>query len=910
MMVRYACGMRINLFSATLLLYLMLSYGVSYAQLEVYGTVLDSTDATPLVGAYAMLLRQPSSSVVSYALTDGEGKYVLKVDSSGAYQIKVSYLGYRPSSRDLVYDGASARVVKIDFTAAPLINSTQTIVVSAGRPPIIVQGDTTTFAVDHWADVDDEDLEAVLKKMPGFSVAQDGELSYRGKKIEKITIDGKEVANVGAALLTRGISAQNVETIQIRERDQDSKLKESLLDDDGITVLDIKLKDDYKYATFGRVRLGAGSSPYFSPLGYGSVFSLRKKIRIHLLTEYDAYGDPKISIEEIKNLGREAYTAIFNTPADFSRLQQRAEYDRQIYGFNQFTDVKDATLAFSLNTDLGKDVRLFAGSYQNLDVSTIGQFDSQRFFEEDQQFSEFTSSTVEQQRRFDSKNKIELDYSRDSIKIRYNINGVFATDRPEQQANYSDAATLSYAADQNSYSIYQNLNMSGLFRGGGGFAINAYQSFNYDRYLKNFTSEGFAQLPLPGNSDQVVSLNQRDTEEEAIFIIDNSVRSPIILGIPITLGYRYLNKQIDGERVLNDEDPDAANLAAFSGRGNTLKLSSHLLYASISAPLSLFILNARLGYNFYQYPDAVLLTQNKRSELIEYKFSANLDLEALFVQISFERQASPFPLAALRPGATFSRFNLLTVPTRSALELLPERVANVIFNTYALENYGIVIEGAVVYGETNTSPDISANIGSPTITQEFAQNPSNYWVGSMKEAKVFDKSPLVIRFEQAVVRHQQTNFREELGDQSYKTAFTAVFLKSELRYQPEKHNLNFRLSHDFNIYRFSNDLSTDISNQRQHNLNVNTTYQIPNWKMRLGLEYKVVLLSDATATTNFNLFGLSARYMLGKGILRLQAENIFDIRQFDRRTIDPVLFSIQQRSIFGRAFYFTYQFDI
>ena len=74
-----------------LLLWLLVSTTVLYAQRTISGAVTDKTKGQPLTGVSIIIQGNNNNGV----LTDAHGRYQLKVPSKGSYRLQASYLGYR-----------------------------------------------------------------------------------------------------------------------------------------------------------------------------------------------------------------------------------------------------------------------------------------------------------------------------------------------------------------------------------------------------------------------------------------------------------------------------------------------------------------------------------------------------------------------------------------------------------------------------------------------------------------------------------------------------------------------------------------------------------------------------------------------------------------------------------------------
>jgi hypothetical protein len=336
-----------------------------------------------------------SDKIITYAYTDPQGNYTLVLPyAAGIFTFKTRSLEYADYTRDIVLGDAGPKEINISFEVVPKINALKEVVVKAKPSPVIVKKDTIIYDVAHYAQVGDQTLEDVLRKMPGFEVQENGELKINGKPIAKVLINGEEFLKGGAALSTRSISPDMVQSLEVRLDEKDTKVKESLLNSDKMVVLDIKLKDDLDKSLFGRARITSGYQKNAAIGGYANLFRLGKKQKYHLLGEYDAFGQQTISLMQISNIGREAYQSIFNLPANFNSLAENPEFAKEVYGFKDFTQSKLGIGGITAKYNLSKNLEMFVGSYNSFAKEGVGSQTRQRFFDSPTfQFSDQKTNT-------------------------------------------------------------------------------------------------------------------------------------------------------------------------------------------------------------------------------------------------------------------------------------------------------------------------------------------------------------------------------------------------------------------------------------------------------------------------------------------------------------------------------------
>lgn len=96
--------------------------------------------------------------------------------------------------------------------------------------------------------------------MPGIEVSNNGEISYQGKPINKVNIEGLDLMGAQYNQATQNMPAEAVAQVQIMERNQPIKALEGKVSNDRAT-LNLKLKRGYKARPFGEADGNIGGSP-------------------------------------------------------------------------------------------------------------------------------------------------------------------------------------------------------------------------------------------------------------------------------------------------------------------------------------------------------------------------------------------------------------------------------------------------------------------------------------------------------------------------------------------------------------------------------------------------------------------------------------------------------------------------
>ncbi len=183
---------------------------VSFSQTKLSGN-LYSEDSTSISDANILILEYYSNKYITSTKTDNRGFFQFsKALDIGVYNIEVSRLGFSKLKQTLVIEKDSKAALTLDLfmTTSELSKLDEVIVQS--KPPVIVKKDTIIYDIEHHTEAYDENLEQVLSRLEGFEIQANGDIKVNGKIINKILIDGKEVSDMGNAMLTKSLSPEEL----------------------------------------------------------------------------------------------------------------------------------------------------------------------------------------------------------------------------------------------------------------------------------------------------------------------------------------------------------------------------------------------------------------------------------------------------------------------------------------------------------------------------------------------------------------------------------------------------------------------------------------------------------------------------------------------------------------------------
>ena len=199
-----------RLLSALLLIFSAWSLFAQKGDNTVKVKLTDTLSLEPVSFATIYLSKDGSTSAY-YAVTDADGKGMIKGVPAGKYMFVADMVGYRKLVRNITVDKAVTDLGELFMSED--VEMLDAVVVSAVGNPIVVKKDTIEYSAAAYKTTDNDVLEDLLKKLPGVDVDSDGAISYQGETINKIMIGGKEFFLDDPSLASKNIPAQIIQKV-------------------------------------------------------------------------------------------------------------------------------------------------------------------------------------------------------------------------------------------------------------------------------------------------------------------------------------------------------------------------------------------------------------------------------------------------------------------------------------------------------------------------------------------------------------------------------------------------------------------------------------------------------------------------------------------------------------------------
>ena len=328
-------------------------------------------DSTAAVSASVLLMEADSTNMVDFTTADENGNYELPGLPQGAFILQIQYIGYKPYYGSVQLTQPEQRHPQVVLESFAIVGAMAEV--EAELMGMKRRGDTLMYLPEVYKDGTERTLGDVVNALPGMEVDEQGDITMDGERVDKVTVENKEVSDQQRNL-TEGINAKDVQALDVWK------------EDDETTVVDVKLTEDAKSKPSGSIALAGGMPERF--LGEASLYKITSKLGFTAFLRGNNAGEPVLSYNDLmqmttggfRSFGRRGGGSIFSGNTGLTEainLPQKLQLNRDVLG-NINTDwtitdawtLKAAFTGASLHREAGGD---FTRLYNDSPIPIAGE---------------------------------------------------------------------------------------------------------------------------------------------------------------------------------------------------------------------------------------------------------------------------------------------------------------------------------------------------------------------------------------------------------------------------------------------------------------------------------------------------------------------------------------------------------
>ena len=502
-----------------LFLFFLLCASAAYAQSEISATVIDTTGET-LPGANAILLRASDTLLTSFGTTDNKGVFLMTKVPPGEYLLRVSFLGFERPDQPLTVTASDQYLGLGELTMYPAGFQLAGVEVTADRIPIRMKGDTMLYDAAAFAVGENAKVEDLLRRLPGMSIDANGQLTWRGKPVQEVMINGKPFFAGNSSLITQNLDAKALKNVEVFDQKTDSEEISGVDDGEENTTVNLEMKEEFKAKLFGELYAGSGVAAGGDGLRYdggGKLFRISDASQLGLLGTINNVNRVGFSGDELMAFNRNSGRGSFYTVGG----------DGLPYYDGGQTPGQNRSIAAGVN--FGKSV----GENGQVTLNyTLFDRQQTQVVTEKQAFTRANNERTLESEQTDASSRyshsIGFEYERDvDTTSRFSVEGNgsiggndnlgFAATRVTNDANGQQTYTVNELSDGQTPSGNVNLRYNRRLPGkkGRNFSANAATSYRESQSDLQVTVEGLDEAEgdvfIPGALQNGVQLQNRQT---------------------------------------------------------------------------------------------------------------------------------------------------------------------------------------------------------------------------------------------------------------------------------------------------------------------------------------------------------------------------------------------------------------
>lgn len=245
----------------------------------VSGTVCETQETTrvPLPMAVADLLTTDSTTV-DRVQTDEQGRFKLTAKSAGNYLVRITFLGFKTHHAAVKLTPESPQKKLGSVVLVPDSRLMNELRVQEMGQKLVIKADTFLYNASAYRLPPGATLATLVKQLPGLEVNDEGKLTFQGKEVEEVLVDGKPFFGSDIQTALANLPAEILQNVKAYEKSSLYTQQTSVEDDEKKTVIDLTIKKEYKYNWLTTLDGSGGTNGRFFNKVYAMTFTDRLKI--------------------------------------------------------------------------------------------------------------------------------------------------------------------------------------------------------------------------------------------------------------------------------------------------------------------------------------------------------------------------------------------------------------------------------------------------------------------------------------------------------------------------------------------------------------------------------------------------------------------------------------------------------
>lgn len=261
----------------------------------IHGRIVDSFTNLPISNVKLTLLSADSTIIDTCRTFIWNDKavhpdsyfYMQKNLSEGKYIFKIEHPDYFTNfvDKELLF---KSRNTSIDMQDIPIKRKGMEdkehmlgeIVVKSTKIKMVMKGDTIIYNADAFNLPQGSMLDALIRQLPGATLNSNGEIFINGRKLDYLTLNGKDFFKGNNKQLIDNLPNYTVKNLKVFEKSTDRSQAMGVDIDKKDYIMDISLKKKYEKTFIANFDIAGGTNSRYTTKAFGLYFTPRLQLSI------------------------------------------------------------------------------------------------------------------------------------------------------------------------------------------------------------------------------------------------------------------------------------------------------------------------------------------------------------------------------------------------------------------------------------------------------------------------------------------------------------------------------------------------------------------------------------------------------------------------------------------------------
>ncbi|MEO8933340.1 MAG: carboxypeptidase-like regulatory domain-containing protein, partial [Xanthomarina sp.] len=156
-----------------------------HSQIDISGFITDAETKEP-IEFVSVLLKDENNTIISFTSTNQKGFYKINIpDNQTEVSIQTSMLSYFPKEITIKKEDNKEPYHIQNIELSQRTSALDEVLIET-KKAILVKNDTTVYKPNQFKDGSERNVEDLLKKLPGITIADNGSIKFKGKEVTRV----------------------------------------------------------------------------------------------------------------------------------------------------------------------------------------------------------------------------------------------------------------------------------------------------------------------------------------------------------------------------------------------------------------------------------------------------------------------------------------------------------------------------------------------------------------------------------------------------------------------------------------------------------------------------------------------------------------------------------------------------